>query len=158
MVTVSTVGGPGVVFECVHCPDCGWRVWDTVSWPSPAPGPGRSGWGRVFFFGGGGDSVLKINFFALSVFFFFCGFGCADPGRPVLLCATGMEHGHGRGGGESLICDPGREFMKRRHSACALQPETELEKKKKTAAFPPSGSLASIRTTYVDIPNRELDQ
>lgn len=90
--------------------------------------------------------------------FFFCGFGCADPGRPVLLCATGMEHGHGRGGGESLICDPGRVLMKRRHRACTLQPETELEKKKKTAAFPPSGSLASIRTTYVDVPNRELDQ
>lgn len=71
----------------------------------------------------------------------------------MLLCATGMEHGHGRGGGESLIFDPGRVLMKRRHSACALQPETELEKKKKTAAFPPSGSLASIRTTYVDIPN-----
>lgn len=76
----------------------------------------------------------------------------------MLLCATGMEHGHGRGGGESLIFDPGRVFMKRRHSACALQPETELEKKKKTAAFPPSGSLASIRTTYEDVPNRELDQ
>lgn len=59
----------------------------------------------------------------------------------MLLCATGMEHGHGhgRGGGESLIFDPGRVLMKRRHSACALQPETELEKKKKTAAFPPSG-------------------
>lgn len=76
----------------------------------------------------------------------------------MLLCATGMEHGHGRGGCESLICDPGRVFMKRRHSACALQPETELEKKKKTAAFPPSGSLASIRATYEDVPNRELDQ
>lgn len=86
------------------------------------------------------------------------------PTRGVLCCfvlrAWNMEHGHGRGGGESLIFDPGRVLMKRRHSACTLQPETELEKKKKTAAFPPSGSLASIHTTYVDIlkQNRELDQ
>lgn len=97
--------------------------------------------------------------FLLSLFFFFfLWIWCVDPGRPVLLCATGMEHGHGRGGCESLIFDPGRVLMKRRHSACTLQPEMELEKKKKTAAFPPSGSLASIRTTYVDVPNRELDQ
>lgn len=68
-------------------------------------GPGEIRMGTGFF---GGDSVLKIDFFALSVFFCFCGFGCADPGRPVLLCATGMEHGHGRGGCESLIFDPAR--------------------------------------------------
>lgn len=97
------------------------------------PGEIRMRTGTGFF---GGDSVLKIDFFALSVFFcFFCGFGCADQGRPVLLCATGMEHGRGRGrgGGESLIFDPGRVLMKRRHSACTQR--RNLRKRKRQ---PPS--------------------
>lgn len=53
----------------------------TIAGAGPGPGEIRMGTGTGFFWG---DSVLKIDFFALSVFFFFVDL--VAPTRGVLCC------------------------------------------------------------------------